>query len=284
MIAENISMLNYKLRRIKKKREKINKVAFTVDKENNEIKLRLSSCTSLFCLSLRLVVFLEQNKSEEKRMASEHTKAILIQYMGITDDHLKKWKEEGVSLSDFEKLMFCLRTPSAVAISQIYLDLGREKFFKGLFRGFIHPKVFDLPGVLDFPPLVFKPTEKPQPEHPKPVTVKSSTKRLKRYRPEYEALPRHCKEYAISLRLQAELGGFREVSTPSGNIDLLTAYKLIELKAGERWTHGIGQLIAYGFHHPDKQKILYLFDYDNLDLDNVRAVCQSANIEVMLEP
>jgi hypothetical protein len=42
--------------------------------------------------------------------------------------------------------------------------------------------------------------------------------------------------------------------------------------------------LAYGFHHPDKQKALYLFDYETVDLENVRAVCNSANIEVMLEP
>lgn len=94
--------------------------------------------------------------------------------------------------------------------------------------------------------------------------------------------PNDLKELAISKRLAVALKAAREYPTPSGNIDLLTATQLIEVKSGDNWKHGIGQLIAYGTHHPDKHLVLYLFDYDYLDLENVGMVCNRVNIEVML--
>jgi hypothetical protein len=111
-----------------------------------------------------------------------------------------------------------------------------------------------------------------------------TVKRLKRYLPKYHVTSQQRKEYAIVKRLQTQLGGVREYPTPSGNIDLLTADSLVEVKDGELWKHGIGQLIAYGSHLEDKQLVLHLFNYRDINLDNVKYVCNKVNIKVTLEP
>jgi hypothetical protein len=286
MAIETIRHFNLRVRQVKERREKKNKETFKIDGVNGTIWLKIDLCNNLLGLggfNIHRIIYLECCRSQEETEKAQRIKEDLMQRMGKTEEQLIAWKWQGISLHDFECLLFFFENKTTLALSQMRIKLGRERFFKSLFRKLIPSEIFDLPSFLDFPePVMYlKPVENTAIS---PIKKTHRAKLLKRYRPQYDATPNQRKEYALSLRLQAELGGFREVSTPSGNIDLLTADNLIELKAGERWTHGIGQLIAYGFHHPDKQKVLYLFDYDNLDLHNVCAVCQSANIEVMLEP
>lgn len=118
----------------------------------------------------------------------------------------------------------------------------------------------------------------------KNIKLAKRKNKANRLKSSHHRLASKLKESVISRRLAKSWNAEREAPTTSGNIDLLTATKLIEVKSGNNWKHGIGQLIAYGFHKPDKHKVLYLFDYENVDLDNVRAVCRTVNIEVMLEP
>ena len=67
-------------------------------------------------------------------------------------------------------------------------------------------------------------------------------------------------EKKIQEKLHKQLGGLIEVETDFGYIDLLTDTSIIEIKNGDNWKHGLGQLIVYSHFYPNHKKILYLFN------------------------
>lgn len=66
-------------------------------------------------------------------------------------------------------------------------------------------------------------------------------------------------EKTIRDRLQNQLGGLIEVSTPVGRIDLLTDTEIIEIKPTKTWKAAMGQVLAYGAFYPNHQKRIHLF-------------------------
>ncbi|CAM9210116.1 unnamed protein product, partial [Ectocarpus sp. 8 AP-2014] len=53
--------------------------------------------------------------------------------------------------------------------------------------------------------------------------------------------------------------GQTEWGTPAGSIDVFTRDEVIEIKHFKNWKSGIGQVKAYGEHHPSHKKRLHLF-------------------------
>lgn len=49
--------------------------------------------------------------------------------------------------------------------------------------------------------------------------------------------------------------------TPSGCIDCLTKYEVIEVKHYRNWKSGIGQVISYASHYPSHDKRVHLFGH-----------------------
>jgi len=88
-------------------------------------------------------------------------------------------------------------------------------------------------------------------------------------------------EKQIQLRLQKKLNGKIEVKTEDGFIDLLTDTELIEIKIGEKWKHGVGQLIIYSHYYPKHKKRLHLFSMEKND--HINNMCNSNDILVTYE-
>ncbi|KAI9549640.1 hypothetical protein GHT06_003826 [Daphnia sinensis] len=88
-----------------------------------------------------------------------------------------------------------------------------------------------------------------------------------RYFPELESIRvnvahpkrRRQQEREIKLRMAQELNGKSEVSTPDGQIDVLTTSEVIEIKHVKDWKNAYGQIVMYSEYHPDLQKRIHLF-------------------------
>jgi hypothetical protein len=79
-----------------------------------------------------------------------------------------------------------------------------------------------------------------------------------------------CTEMDIKMLLHKKYIGSRiEVKTPSGYIDILTDTEVIEIKKGNAWKDALGQLLAYGEYYPEHIKVVYLFEYKELNLDEI---------------
>lgn len=73
--------------------------------------------------------------------------------------------------------------------------------------------------------------------------------------------------------------GAIEVVTPIGNIDVLCESSLYEVKHIKQWKHALGQVLAYGFFHPSKNKKLYLFGVATKKLQNkIDTICNFYNV------
>lgn len=71
---------------------------------------------------------------------------------------------------------------------------------------------------------------------------------------------RVSKECLLKLNLAKQLNGSQvEVSTPAGNIDILTDSEVIEVKHWKKWKEGIGQVLCYGKYFPDHTKRIHFF-------------------------
>lgn len=88
-------------------------------------------------------------------------------------------------------------------------------------------------------------------------------------------------ERKIQIKLQKELGGDIEVETDFGFIDLLTNTEIIEIKSGNLWKHGLGQLCVYGEFYKDHIKRLHLFDFEYNE--KINKLCEKYNIKVSYE-
>ncbi|MBD1857708.1 MULTISPECIES: hypothetical protein [Leptolyngbya] len=88
-------------------------------------------------------------------------------------------------------------------------------------------------------------------------------------------------ELECSKKLATVLSGETESVTEVGRIDVLTATSVIELKVARNWKHGIGQLLTYGFYHPDKDLQLVLVGKDaNEYVDIAQFHCNRFGIKV----
>ena len=83
------------------------------------------------------------------------------------------------------------------------------------------------------------------------------------------------------MKLQEELGGCIEVYTEFGFIDLLTDKEIIEIKNGNNWKHGFGQIIVYGEFYPLHKKRLHLFNIQK-DLE-IEKFCKKYNVNIEYE-
>lgn len=92
------------------------------------------------------------------------------------------------------------------------------------------------------------------------------------------------KEYDIQRRMCEELKGKAKL-TPAGYIDILTETHIIEIKIWNQLFKGIGQLLMYSIHHPDKQKQLHMFGAKPADaiVQTARDLCVKYNIELTEE-
>jgi len=89
------------------------------------------------------------------------------------------------------------------------------------------------------------------------------------------------KEKKIQKRLATRLKGRMEVSTPSGDIDILTENEVIEVKGCQKWKNAVGQVIAYQQYFPDKRKRIHLFDSEKMNSSTkatIETVC--ANLDI----
>jgi hypothetical protein len=89
------------------------------------------------------------------------------------------------------------------------------------------------------------------------------------------------REKEIQLKLQKNLGGNIEVETEFGYIDLLTDIEIIEIKIGQNWKHGLGQLCVYSEVYKEHKKRLHLFDIEYNEKINI--ICSKYNIVVSYE-
>jgi hypothetical protein len=92
---------------------------------------------------------------------------------------------------------------------------------------------------------------------------------------------RCCIEKDIQIRLYKELGGEMEVHTNFGYIDLLTETELIEIKVGNNWKHGLGQLLAYKNFYLNHSLRLHLFDIEHQN--DISDLCKEYNVLVTYE-
>jgi hypothetical protein len=66
-------------------------------------------------------------------------------------------------------------------------------------------------------------------------------------------------------------------------VDLLIEDCIIEIKHISYWKHAIGQILCYALDFPNKQKVIYLFDYEKENEDTLRLIeqtCQSFDVRV----
>jgi hypothetical protein len=82
-----------------------------------------------------------------------------------------------------------------------------------------------------------------------------------------------CKESLIRNQIAIDEDGSIEVETPAGFIDVLTNYKIIEVKTEHNWKHALGQVKCYGFYYPNKEKWIYLFDCNYTNKDIINNIC-----------
>lgn len=88
-------------------------------------------------------------------------------------------------------------------------------------------------------------------------------------------------ERDIQIRLQSQLGGFREVICPVGKIDLLTDTEIIEVKEVKEWKGAIGQILTYGFYYPKHFKRIHLFGKAHEDVQSlIEEHCTRLDVKV----
>lgn len=103
-----------------------------------------------------------------------------------------------------------------------------------------------------------------------------------------EELPNRVRESSVRDALASLVGGETEARTLSGVIDDLSEAEVIEVKYYRQWKGGLGQVLAYGSHHPTLKKRLHLFAYEpdvNAQelVELVRSVCDLHAVEVSFE-
>jgi len=99
--------------------------------------------------------------------------------------------------------------------------------------------------------------------------------------PQKTKMPSTNLEKDIQLRLQSLIGGIIEVRTLAGDIDLLTADEIIEVKQVKGWKSALGQVLVYGKYYPSHQKRIHLFgETQSSYLELARSHCSPLNVTV----
>lgn len=92
------------------------------------------------------------------------------------------------------------------------------------------------------------------------------------------------KESDYRKALAKKLGGKQEVYTFAGNIDVLTATELIEVKSVIAWKSALGQVLVYGCDYPSHQKRIHLFgETQKSFLSMIRYHCDKYDVTVTWE-
>jgi hypothetical protein len=92
------------------------------------------------------------------------------------------------------------------------------------------------------------------------------------------------KEHEVQQKLCTLWGGEKEVSTPSGRIDLLTSTEVIEIKHVSCWKGGIGQLLCYQRYYPSLSMRLHVFGSASFNLlPHIEMECKRFNIALSWE-
>ena len=85
-------------------------------------------------------------------------------------------------------------------------------------------------------------------------------------------------------KLQSEIGGEIEVSTITGDIDLLTKKEIIEIKRIKHWKAAMGQVLTYGTFYPKHTKRIHLFGKTQESyLDMIHSIADTYGIVVTWE-
>lgn len=79
---------------------------------------------------------------------------------------------------------------------------------------------------------------------------------------------------------QQRIGARREVPAGSGIADLVSRMEIVEVKVGRAWRHALGQVLAYGHHHPSLTRRIHLYDVEGVDIEECRQVCAVYGVSV----
>lgn len=94
-----------------------------------------------------------------------------------------------------------------------------------------------------------------------------------------------AREVDYSDKLASELNGKREAVTLAGNIDVLTATEVIEVKVVKAWKCALGQVLVYGSYYPSHKKRIHLFgETQELFLKMIKSHCSRFKVIVTWEP
>jgi len=89
------------------------------------------------------------------------------------------------------------------------------------------------------------------------------------------------RERDLSRALAERAGGQCEVRTPAGNIDVLTAKYVYEVKTARLWKAALGQVLAYARSYPAHKPRLYLFgDLGGKTKAAIEEHCRAAGVGV----
>lgn len=167
---------------------------------------------------------------------------------------------------------------------RIYADKIKQAYE----QGFLHA-----PGVLVLYIRIFKP-ELPIKnvdafcqEYGMPRTTFYRAVKTLQENGEYPATDKASPEKVVRDRLQSQIGGLAEVTTPVGRIDLLTEAEIIEVKHVSDWKAAMGQVLAYSAYFPSHQKRLHLFHNKNskplADSWEAQRICSELGILITFE-
>lgn len=104
----------------------------------------------------------------------------------------------------------------------------------------------------------------------------------------FKEATRRVRESSVRDKLADFHHASTEVWTPSGVIDVLTDEEVIEVKYYRKWQRGMGQVLAYGSHYPERAKRLHLFAHkgdERVDhfVTQAKFVCQEYGVHVTRE-
>lgn len=83
---------------------------------------------------------------------------------------------------------------------------------------------------------------------------------------------------ALATKLNAKV----EIPVKHGRIDVMTDEECIEVKTASKWKHALGQILVYADSAPciNKKLRIHLYDVNNLDIEDIRAVCAKYGVHV----
>lgn len=90
-------------------------------------------------------------------------------------------------------------------------------------------------------------------------------------------------ERIVVKKLQAQIGGVRELRTNLGFIDLITKEEVIEVKKAFRFLEALRQVMCYAHEFPEKKKRIHLFgEKASYFQEKAKRVCERHNYDVRI--